>query len=343
MKKILLNIGVLLSVTLFSASLLAATGEWWEVTGKVEMEGFAMPAQTSKICLPKGGESDPSYTQGEDSNCTMTDVKHSGNTVKFKGTCVDEGETMNMVGETSHSGSSFKTNVKMSGKSGGESVNMTMISSGKRIGGACDTEELEKKAEELEKKAKVEGDKLQATICDTSKHTVISWISGAHIFLGNKPTCPGKKELLCKVVRNDAPKDWQAFAALKQQKGGKNSPSVVEACNLHLDSMVKPLCKAHAISGPLYFLEANCPAEAKAYRELERKQADCEGRGFTSRSNEMKKCMGGEMIEDEAVEERPAETLKSKAAAESDNSTSSDAGSEAVREGTKALKGLFGF
>ncbi len=148
MKKILLNVGVLLSVTLFPSSLLATTGEWWEVTVKMEMQGmpFAMPGQTLKICLPKGGESDPRYTQGKDSNCTITDVKRSGNTVKFKSTCVDKGETMNIVGETSHSGSSFKSNVKMSGKSEGEAVDMETSSSGKRIGGACDTEEIEKKA-----------------------------------------------------------------------------------------------------------------------------------------------------------------------------------------------------
>ncbi len=336
MKKILLNIGVLLSVTLFSSSLLAATGEWWEITAKVEMEGFAMPAQTSKICLPKGGESDPRYTQGEDSNCTMTDVKHSGNTVKFKSTCVDKGETMHMVGETSHSGSSFKSNVKMSGKSEGESVNTVMTSSGKRIGGACDPDELFKKA-------KAQGDKNMAAVCDTSKYTVVQWVTSSELFLGNKPSCPGKKEALCKSVRNDAPKDVNAFMLLKGDKGSKDTPTIAQACNIDVDSMNKQVCKAKARSGPLHFLEANCPAEAKAYRELQRKQADCAGRGFTSRSDQMKKCMGGEMIEDEAVEERPAETHKSRAAAESDNSPSSDSSSDAVREGTKALKGLFGF
>ena len=126
MRKILLN-SVALALAMFTSTLLAATGEWWEMTGKMEMEGmpFAMPAQTSKACLPKGSETDPRYTQGKDSNCTMTDVKYSGNTVKFKGSCVNQGETMNMVCETTKSCDSFKSNMKMTGKAQGEPVNMS--------------------------------------------------------------------------------------------------------------------------------------------------------------------------------------------------------------------------
>ena len=337
MKNFLLSIGVL-SLSMLSSTLQAATGEWWEVTSKMEMEGmpFAMPAQTSKVCMPKGGESDPRNTQGKDSDCKMTDVKHSGDTVKFKGTCVNQGETMNMVGETSHSGNSFKSNVKMSGKSHGEALDMAMTSSGKRIGGACDTEEIGKKA-------KAQVDIGMAAACDTSMYTVVSWINSSVLFLGNKPSCPGKKEMLCKVVRNDAPKDLQAFEYLKQQKRTKDTPSVVEACNLNMDSMTKQLCKAKARSGPLHFLEANCPAEAKVYRELLRKREDCEGRGFTSGAK-MKKCMGGEMIEDQAVENaKPAKSGKTNADAEPGSSQSGDTSSEAVQKGTKALKGLFGF
>ena len=146
MNKLLPGI-LLLSAGFFSSMLLAAPGEWWEITAKMDMQGmpFPMPAQTTKICMPKGGQADPANTQGKDRNCKMTDVKHSGNTVKFKGSCVNQGETMNMEGETSHDDNSFKSNVKMSGKSQGKNMNMAMVSNGKRIGGVCDTEEQGKK------------------------------------------------------------------------------------------------------------------------------------------------------------------------------------------------------
>lgn len=322
-----------LAVVVFSSSLMAAPGEWWEITAKMEMEGmpFAMPAQTSKVCMPKGGESDPRYTQGKDSNCKMTDVKHSGNTVKYKGTCVTQGETMNMVGETTHDGKSFKSNMKMSGKSGGENVNMAMVSSGKRIGGACDTEELGRKA-------KAQVDAGMAAACDTSKYNTVNWISSSSMFIGDKPSCPGKKDALCKVLRNDVPRDVQAFQMLEQHEKDRALPSAAKACNLNMDSIKKSLCKAKARSGPLHFLEASCPVEAKAYRELQRKREECEGRGFTSGAK-MKKCMGGEMLEDEADDARPAKSGKSS----SDDAAAGGVNSDTVLEGAKKLKGLFGF
>ena len=333
MKKILLNIAAL-SLAMLSSTLLAATGEWWEVTGKMEMEGmgFAMPAQTSKVCMPKGGESDPRYTQGKDSNCKMTDVKHAGNTVKFKGTCVTQGETMNMVGETTHNGSSFKSNVKMTGNSQGEAMNISMVSSGKRIGGACDTEEMGRKA-------KAQVDAGMAAACDTSKYNTTNWISSSSMFIGPKPSCPGKKEALCNALRNDVPRDVNAFQLLEQHEKSGEGVSAAKACSLNMASIQKSLCKAKARSGPLSFLEASCPAEAKAYRELLRKQEECEGRGFTSGGAKMKQCMGGKVLEAEEV--RPAKSGKANAGSSADSSSGNN--TDTVLEGAKALKGLFGF
>lgn len=335
MKKLLQGMASL-AVVLFSSSLMAAPGEWWEISTKMEMQGmpFAMPAQTSKVCMPKGGESDPRYTQGKDSNCKMTDVKQSGNTVKYKGVCVTQGETMNMVGETTHDGNSFKSNMKMSGKSGGEAVNMAMVSSGKRIGGNCDTEEMGKKA-------KAQLDAGMAAACDTSKYSTANWISSSSMFIGDKPSCTGKKEALCKVLRTNVPHDLQAFQMLEQQEQNRSLPSAAKACNVNLDNMKKSLCKEKARSGPLSFLEASCPAEAKAYRELLRKREECSGRGFTS-GDKMKKCMGGEMLDDTA-DTHAAKSGKSSADAEPADSGSGGVTSGTVLEGAKKLKGLFGF
>ena len=112
----------------FSLNAFAAPGEYWEVTSQMDMPGMpvAMPAQTSRVCMPKGGESDPNRTQG-DSNCTFSDVQHSGNTVKFKGTCVNgRGDKMNVSGETSHDSNSFKTKMQMSGENQGRPMIMSM-------------------------------------------------------------------------------------------------------------------------------------------------------------------------------------------------------------------------
>jgi hypothetical protein len=340
MKKLLPGI-IWLSFGLFASSLFAAPGEWWEITAKMEMEGmpFAMPGQSHKVCMPKGGQSDPNNTQSKDKNCKMTDVKHSGNTVKFKGTCVDKGETMHMVGETSHDANSFKSNVKISGKSQGRDMNMSMVNSGKRIGGACDTEEMVKKA-------KAQFDAGMAKACDTSKYKTTDWIYNSSQFTGTKPVCPGKQEAMCKVLRSEVPHDLQAFQVLQSQDKDRGNNSPAKACNMDMASMTKTICKEKARKGPLSFLEASCPAEAKAYRELQRKREECGERGFTGANYDslMKKCMGGQMIEEEKPESAPhAKSRKSKPEAEQDNSASSDSTSDSVIDGAKKLKGLFGF
>lgn len=330
---------------LFSSSLIAAPGEWWEISVKMEMEGmpFAMPGQSHKVCMPKGGQSDPSQTQGKDKNCKMTDVKHSGNTVKFKGTCVDKGETMHMAGETSHDANSFKSNVKMTGKSHGENVDMKMVSNGKRVGGACDTEEMGKK---MQAQAESQNREMKKQMCNTSKYDTSSWVASSQLFVGKNAACPEKKETLCKVLRTELPNDPKAYHEMVGHEKLDGVPSAAKACNLNMASIKTSLCKSRARKGPLSFLEEYCPAEAKTFRELARKRAECEERGFTGVNYKslMKKCMGGEVIEEDKPESAsPAKSRKSKPESEQDNSSSSDSNSDSVIDGAKKLKGLFGF
>ena len=46
-------------LSLWTPVAFAATGEYWEITNKVEMQGMSMPGMTSKVCMPSGGEKDP--------------------------------------------------------------------------------------------------------------------------------------------------------------------------------------------------------------------------------------------------------------------------------------------
>lgn len=334
----------------------AEKGEYWEITSKMDMAGmpFAMPAQTSKVCIPQGGEKDPKRMQDKKSDCEITDVKTSGNKTSWKGKCVSGGETMNQVGEATYERDSYHGTMHMTGKSKDGPMDMTVNYSGKRIGGSCDSEEMKKKAQAqvqaIEKDVKGQMDKL----CDTSNFNAYKWVSSASLFIGSPPTCPGKKDALCKVIRNDVPHDVQAFDALVQQEKTQGMPSAAKACNVNIESMTKSQCKARARSGPQSFLDANCPAEAKAYRELARKREDCEERGYTS-GEKMKACMGGAMPEEDAgsdsanIDARQAKPNKPKAEADaekSDSKSSSPTGNptaDTVLEGAKKLKGLFKF
>lgn len=119
-----------------------ATGEFWEVTTKMEMPG--MPAgmasmmgggQAQQVCMLKGQEGKPVKSKGED-NCSMSDFKQSGNTVSFNMKCTGK-DAMTGSGELTHTPNSFSQRVKM--KAGGE--DMLIVSTGKRVGGACKGDE----------------------------------------------------------------------------------------------------------------------------------------------------------------------------------------------------------
>ena len=236
----------------------------------------------------------------------------------------------------------------LSGKSGGQDVNMTMTHQSKRIGGACDSDEMANKM-------KAQGNKMKEQACDTSKFKkTTDWIGSASLFL-NDQTCPGKKEPLCDAVRRDAPRDasvYQYLAMTEKSNGGL----VAKGCGLNMAAITATQCKS--INGSsVNALSAYCPAEAKAYREAARRKA-CEGRSYTAKAN-LDKCLSsGATMEDEEVpvksqaratkaanatgvvndapeeQEFKGNASKSKPAAPS--------AGDAVMDGAKKLKGLFG-
>jgi len=118
---------------------IAATGEWWEVTVKMEMPGMPagmvgmMPAQTSKICMIKGQEKEPVKSKETDKDCTISDLKQSSTAATFNMKCTGK-NPMTGNAELAYTPNSFNQKMKMQSKDG----NMTMVSNGKRIGGACE-------------------------------------------------------------------------------------------------------------------------------------------------------------------------------------------------------------
>ncbi len=311
----------------------AAPGEYWEVTTKTEMPGmpFAMPAMTHKVCIPKGGEKDPGKTSG-DKDCQMTDVRTSGNKTTWKVRCDRNGEVMTGTGEQTISPGAYQGKMQFSGKSGGRDVNMSSVFSGKRVGGSCDSGEAEKKAKE-------DAAKLTAQMCDTSGYrNTADWINGSSMILQEGSPCANQRKQLCDLVRRDAPKDAQAYNALvtndQHMLGGI---SVAKECKVNIAATTKAICKT--LNGENYSqLSAHCPAEAKAYREKQRR-LECEGRSYTAetRAADLKKCLSGKSDSSEdstSSEEAPAE----KSGKSSDSSPASKA-----LEGAKKLKGMFGF
>jgi hypothetical protein len=283
------------AIAVFSLNAHAVPGEYWEISAQMEMPGmpFAMPAQKSKVCMPKGGESDPNRTQDKDSKCDFTDIQRSGNTVKFKGTCVNgHGDKMKVSGETTHDANSFKTKMQMSSE--GHGGQMSMNSSGKRIGGSCDSEEMVRKvqaqAEAGKKQAAMTQKDFQAHACDTRNSDQLLLAGG--YYGGNNPACKNKKEY-CQAVRNKVQHDPHAYddLAIQEEQGRKyaaqgakniDETSVIHICGLDMGSLKSAVCKNSVHRGPQDFMDQNCSAaQAKEYREYARQQEDC-ARDYTA-------------------------------------------------------------
>ena len=331
MKKYFTAILVMM-ISMLGAVAYAAPGEYWEISSKMEIPGmpFAMPATTTKVCLAKGGESDPRKTSG-DKNCQMTDIKTVGNKVLWKARCDHNGEVMTGSGEQTATPNSYAGKMQLSGKSEGQDFNMNMAFSGKRIGGACDSEEMLVKA--------------KAQMCDTSAYdSTAVWIGGADHILAN---CADQRKKLCDNVRKDASKDAQIYALLRQHDQQSKSASIAKECKLDMAATTKTICKG-VNSNNYQQLSAYCPAEAKVYLE-EKRRKECEGRGFTGKTSaeSIRSCMSGmkDVVDDNKPSEAGAfhDLSKSSANNPTNNKPSENNPVNGMLEGVKKLKGMFGF
>lgn len=328
---------------LAAAAAQAVPGEYWEVTTKMEMAGmpFAMPAVTMKLCVPKGGEKNPQHMQKKDSDCKMSDVRISGNKVAWKASCVHDGETLSGAGESYYEGDSYHGTLHLTGNSRGHDLDMTQTYNGRRVGGNCDSEAQLRE--------------LTGNLCDTSQFAKgTEWLARADMFLRGG-TCPGKKQELCAAVRKSVAQDADTYQMLMNMEK-TSSNLVVSSCGLRMEEAHAAVCRANR-EGHYEFLEANCPSEAKEYREQARRR-NCEGRSYTSREL-LDNCLsGGSARDDEAAARRESSTRgnlrkareyanrpddEGNASANNADAGAENAVSNSVLDSAKKLKGIFGF
>lgn len=136
MKKMKHVLAVLVLVSLPSA-IPAADGireGLWEITSKMEMPGMpmAMPSTTVRHCYTKEDVKDQKKVINRDKNCTVTDLKSSGNKVSWKMTCTGK-NAGKFSGETVFTGDSYDSVMNMQSDAG-KGRSMTMKAKGKRVG-----------------------------------------------------------------------------------------------------------------------------------------------------------------------------------------------------------------
>jgi hypothetical protein len=119
------------TMSLLAAEPAGQTGDLWEVTTRMSMEGMPMemPPQTSRVCAAKAWKEPP----GGRPDCKSTDFRQTGNKVTWKAVCsgpppmTGEGEIVR------ESDSAYTGSIKFNSSEG----NMTIKLNGRRLG-ACE-------------------------------------------------------------------------------------------------------------------------------------------------------------------------------------------------------------
>jgi len=126
-------IAILFALVLPATSFAADTMRdgYWEMISTMDMPGMPMqmPPTTIKHCYTKEDVKDPKKTVTTDKNCTVTDLKQSGNKVTWKMKCTGK-NAGDFSGETIYKGDAYDSTMKM--ESQGRTMNMKVKA--KRLG-----------------------------------------------------------------------------------------------------------------------------------------------------------------------------------------------------------------
>jgi hypothetical protein len=164
MKRLFGPLMIVLALSITSEAFAAqTTGEWWEVSQKMEMAGMPdfssmMPGGgISKVCMGSAQEKQP-FSAGEDTkDCVVSNVKSSGNTTTFDMKCNGD-NAMTGSGEITRTDNSFSQKMKMQSSDG----ELMLVSTGKRVGGACSVKVESSQLQAEADKGTALGNKLKA-------------------------------------------------------------------------------------------------------------------------------------------------------------------------------------
>ncbi|MDP2323105.1 MAG: DUF3617 family protein [Gammaproteobacteria bacterium] len=293
-------------------------GNLWDLTTSMEMAGMKMPGQKQQVCIPVDAEG-PDAMASEKDTCKVTDVQASPGRYSYKMQCPDGSGTGLM---TYQGNDSFTSDVTMI--TDGET--MKMLTTGKRVG-SCDAGALKKKIAGME-----------ARMAATKEETCASVPQQMLPALLDNAQCDARyKKQLCD--RFGTREGFQVVAA-RQPVGEASIDSgtlsgVSKYCGVQPDPIRKRLCteadQAHT-EEDLKFIGDACAAESQVIA-----QRECAGRGYTTppaaKYREFCNAYARGMM-DGSLDAAQAEGAEGVPAAPT--------ATDALKEGAKRLKGLFG-
>ncbi len=273
-----MNAAVRLSVLLLVPSLAAAAppasterepGVQWEQTVEMEMSGFSMPAQTTKVCVPKRGMTEPPGSGRKDDKCKVSNVRNVGNKMSWTMVCEGE-EKMSGEGEIVQQPDGYDGKMTMRTAQG----EMLMKMRGKKLGGDCDAGEMRRQVAAVQAESAAQVGKMCS---DMATQVAVS------AFTGPQPVCkaPADRATLCKrAATRDGVITLSAQPA--SATGGLSS-----LCGKNLEAMKAEVCadagrheaERRCSDGSdklLSFIGQSCPAQTQVVA-----QRECAGRTYT--------------------------------------------------------------
>ncbi len=327
------------------AAAIAAPGEYWDSTTRIEMPGMpmAMPPQTFKFCMARGLEKDP--RSGMDKDCQLLESKMSGNKASFKMRCVKNGETMTGAGEMTFGPESSDGRMTLTMSQG----TVTMLYSTKRVGGACDSDENLKQAQ-ARVAPPVTGAPPNVDLCSKVLIQPDILVEQAGVFLDKDAACPSRKAEFCNTVTRSGSRNPRIYFKLKDPQ----AQTTLRSCGTSIETLRKSLCKELASVSPEIvnnmgdeFFDANtiksdCPGEYKIYSETMRKRF-CEGRDYTEKQRlSVTDCLAGKETTEAMARPQQAPQAQQPAQSVQPQAPANNNPAQDLLDGAKKLKGLFG-
>jgi hypothetical protein len=243
--------------------------DMWEVTTRTEMSGMSMPGQTHQICIKKGRNVGESSVPSQD-NCKVTEMKTTGNKTTFAMECQGE-EPMSMRGETTATPTSFDTRMSMKSTKKGSDIDMTMTSTGRKIGACTD------QTEQVVANAKAQGQAEIAKVCGEASDRF------QYQLFAPGQVCEGNRKAFCDRIAGLAPGMMKpvGFRAAVEKPGLDNVRGSFDACastspRLDFNATAKAACGDAVGARDWAFLGIGaCDAEV-----MEQAPGKCTGRDY---------------------------------------------------------------
>ena len=125
------GLAVVAAISAVSMPIAAATGDQWQVSSTMSMEGMptSMPARVSNVCMPKTWAQPPGSANNK---CARSDFHLDGATATWTEKC--ETPPMTGRGEITRQGDAFTGAIKFASPGGSPEGDMTISLSGHRTG-----------------------------------------------------------------------------------------------------------------------------------------------------------------------------------------------------------------